>query len=61
MPQNNDSQSQRKAYATPHLKLYGSVQTLTAGGTGPTSEQTGGNVFCNMGQNTAAQTLKHCA
>lgn len=28
----------RKAYAAPRLKLYGSVLSLTAGGTGPADE-----------------------
>ena len=38
MPQSHAIHSQQKAYVTPQLKRYGSVQALTAGGAGSVSE-----------------------
>ena len=70
MPQSHDSQPQRKIYSTPQLRLYGSVQALTAGGTGPVSEANdplnpAANQKCNgnfPGGNTFNQhvNFKHC-
>lgn len=55
----------RKAYAAPRLKLYGSVLSLTAGGTGPADElydptppYTPGS--CNNGMNGSNMQRKHC-
>lgn len=50
----------RKAYVAPRLKLYGTVQTLTAGGTGMINEGTQNPGVCMMGSNTANQFAKHC-
>lgn len=54
--------SSRKAYAAPRLKLYGSVQALTAAGTGMMNEM---NTFgtmnnCNIGQPGVRPDRKHC-
>lgn len=61
MQQIKDGSVQGRPYATPQLKLYGSVQALTAGGTGPTNESVGGlNMACNAGNNSPDQMAKHC-
>jgi hypothetical protein len=61
MQQIKDGSMQGRPYETPRLKLYGSVQALTAGGTGMISEATEGSIWCPMGVNTANQFHKHCA
>lgn len=52
----------RKTYAAPRLKLYGSVQALTAAGTGMMNEmsQSGTMNNCNLGQLGIWPTRKHC-
>ena len=46
-----------KAYQAPKLKVYGSVQTLTTGGTGTMSEA---GMMCKMGMLGNSVTRKHC-
>ncbi|GHC05481.1 hypothetical protein GCM10010080_19130 [Thermomonas carbonis] len=60
MQQIRDGSVQARPYETPQLKLYGSVQALTAGGTGPTNEGAGNPLICSSGMNTADQFSKHC-
>jgi len=54
---------QRKAYAAPRLKLYGSVLALTAAGTGTVKEtgMIGGTMNCYDGMTPGMwATRKHC-
>jgi hypothetical protein len=64
MLQSNNAGLVRKPYVTPSLKLYGSVSTLTAGGTGMTSElgsSTGTPMTCYDGMTPGNnQARKHC-
>src|SRR5690606_32940721 len=68
MPQIRDKK-QLKSYAAPQLKLYGSVQALTASGTGPTNESqimdvnsTHAVTKCNTGNTSwiGYMDWKHC-
>lgn len=60
MEHENAQTRQHQTYATPRLKLYGSVLTLTAGGTGKFFE-TGMFTNCNDGMTPGNDTTKkHC-
>ena len=55
--------SQRKTYQTPKLMVYGSVQALTAGGTGKIMENgmIGGAMNCYNGMTLGGNAQKkHC-
>jgi hypothetical protein len=63
MSQTCDPTPRRKAWDTPHLKLYGSVQALTASGTGMVNEAFEGAaaaMACQAGMLAGSMARKHC-
>lgn len=62
-----DQNQSRKGYAAPRLHLYGSVQALTASGTGTSNEapvNTWADQKCRLGPgqtwSPSMSTFKHC-
>ena len=63
MLQSNNAALGRRQYATPRLKLYGTVQALTASGTGMVNEAFEGAataMICNTGMLAGSMARKHC-